>query len=311
VCPHETCNGDCCPLGWLCCGSSRETGTCCTPQAARDENKAICNRWALEAADIASDTSVLTAIAAFGGTVPGAGTGAISGVWWKMNAVLAKCAADPPDPHFRRLARPVRRRIAAVRPGGVLDASAARLLTSYIREVAYAADLLDAFVTSLERAQGAARADNETWARRQTLAAARDAERCAAVLGREEKLRRRLRRALRAAGVDDVAIDANQVREAQRRIREHGLPAPVNHALRVMGLSATQRAAVRRRLLAADPDHLARRRLALGGLAPPVPSARPLAVSLRRFARRAKRQPLRRRPRAAPGVAIRAHRQTG
>jgi hypothetical protein len=295
VCLHETCGGDCCPPGWLCCGSSREAGICCTPEGARQENKAICSRGALQTADVAADTSYLTAIASLGGLVPAVGTGAISGMWWKMSTVLAKCAADPPDPHYRRLARPTRRHIPDIRPSGSIDADAAHAMTSYVRELVYAADLLGAFVKSLERAQGAARADNETWARRQTLAAAHYAQHCAAVLDREEKLRRRLRRALRTSGVHEVAVTGDQVREAQRRIREDGLPSPLRDALHVMGVSRRERVALRQRLLSADPDRLAKGHFELGGLATPVASARPLAATLRRFARRAKRRPLRRR----------------
>jgi hypothetical protein len=298
ACLDDLCGGVCCSaqLGsWapFCCGRSRETGTCCGPEQAKKENKEVCNEFALQWNHFAAEASI--ASAALGKLSAGAGlvAGAISGVAWKANAVLSSCAADPPDRRFKSIARPPKIGAASIRPGEGISVAAAGAVTNMLQNQARAYSLLAAWVSSLERSQGAALARSEKWARKQVAAAGSYASQAAGALRKDKALRLAAVSALAASGVNEVTLTVQDVQEAQAALAANGLPASVSASLRLAGFRGADSARIANELRQADPTTLAGPVL-LSNLRNPRHTrlASKLASELDGYAHRAKANPL-------------------
>jgi hypothetical protein len=215
-----------------------------------------------------------------------------AGLARKASSVFGRCAADPPDRRYTTIARPVRRLVPKIDLPGQADETDQALHAALVNQ-SQAFELVRVFVDSLERAQGAAVADDAHWAERQTLAAASYAADAANALERDVRLRRKAARALNAATLPTVSVDAADVRAYQRRVRDEGLPWALRSALEQQGLGRADMDALRSAILAVDPDTVTGP-VDLARAVRPLDARRSdnLAKSLRRFARRARRQPL-------------------
>ena len=178
------------------------------------------------------------------------------------SAQLAAWAADPPDRRFRRLARPARHRPPRVHVGPGISRQAARIANRFLREMFRERAIASAFLTSVERAQGATQAGALGWRTRQLSRAASYARQEATLLEVASRRRRELAQVLAAAGAG--TFTTAEARRAQRLIREHGLPAELVVVLRdrlditAAGLSDLRRGAGRVRL--PTPDAVTRLR---------------------------------------------------
>ena len=162
-----------------------------------------------------------------------AGAGELFDEWQEQ---AEQRVSDPPDRRFRRIARPRPLRVPALRAGAGLSAGAARAGTALLRSTALSIAYERAFLTAIERAQGAALAGNPRWVRRQDEAAALWAVGTARHIERRARLRARF-----AAALGRVArrrFTAQQLDAARARVRRRGLPQALVRRLRRSGLSA-------------------------------------------------------------------------
>jgi hypothetical protein len=274
---------------------SRETGYCCGPERATEENKQLCSKYSVEFGGHASATGLGSAALASRAPSAGGILAMNSGVAWIANYVLAKCAGDPPDANYKIIATPNTPRLTRITSGPNVSTAAAQALDAFYANQVQAFTLLGAFVTSLERAEGAAVARSEEWARRQTLAAADYAAKAATSLKQDQILRIQAVSELQASGFQEISITARDVQNYQREVTARGLPSSLKTLLKQLGLTDQELLDVRSRILAADPNALAGP-VFFAALVKPslIISAYSLAASLEEFAQRAQAAPLRR-----------------
>ena len=142
-------------------------------------------------------------------------------------------AEDPPDPNFRALARPRARPLPRLPRG--LGRPLARALLAYARHEGRIAALSAAFLTSIERAQGAAAADDATWLGRHRAQAIKLAKLIAPLIDRRVRFRRALRSAFERAGIRAV-VRPSAMRRFQAQTRRRGLPRNLQTMLRRAGM---------------------------------------------------------------------------
>ena len=204
------------------------------------------------------------------------------------SAVMGILASDPPDPRFRLLARPkVPPRIRVPSTTAVTPVAASalgRLIDSGLR----LNEILKAVLTSVERAQGAAAANQRIWVVRQQQAAARHARAAATLLEQMAGLRGK---AVRAIGRELVRQTPAEVRLARDQVLAQGLSRQVKLAFRGAGVTAVVTADVEREIKRAKPP-VADVQFPAALLNPRVGAVeRNAAKALRRLAARAVRTP--------------------
>lgn len=143
-------------------------------------------------------------------------------------------SSDPPDRRFRRIAQPQKPRLFKVAPGPGVSRTAAAAAMSLLHNMARSAAYEDAFLHAVERAQGANRARQRVWVRRQDEAAARWALAAARLTERRAALRARLVTALGASG--RRAVTPDEMDAVRTRVRASGLPASLVRGLRRAGV---------------------------------------------------------------------------
>jgi len=162
-------------------------------------------------------------------------------------------ANDPPYPGYKKLARPAFPRPAPVRAGGGVtraEASAANaLLGNGARIVGYDR----AFLTSLERAQGAYRAKDSTWDRKQSNAAAGFARAEAKLLDARPALERSLQRAVTAT-LQSRRLSVADARAGLARFSKAGLPTSATTLLRSFKVTTAEIASIRARIAKVAPS---------------------------------------------------------
>ncbi len=159
-------------------------------------------------------------------------------------------AKDPPDPNFKRLAKPVYPQPALLRASGGITKAEAAAANAWLANTARLAGLDRAFITSFERAQGAYRARNAVWDRRQSTLAAKFARAEAKVLDARPAIEAALRRALGAADLSRRVVSAkgSSIRPAR------GLPAATISLLRSFGVRRAEIAAFQKKLAKTSPS---------------------------------------------------------
>lgn len=249
---HEQCGSDCCREGTACCDRTFTTKAphCCPYE---DAEKEACKDGEVSETIIAVAAGV-AAIVFTGGTAAFGLAGGAAG----LGAVGFKiCGDDPPDPRYKALFRPRVPRAAAVRPGkGVTAAAAAalnRMIANRLRSGAYTV----AWIRSIEKAQGADKVGDKTWARRHRAAAAGYAREAAAALERDKSLSTAARRELQRSGFRDIKVTLAQARQWQQRVRQRGLPLEMTRVLRAAGVDDRRIAAYRAAVVRLDPKLVA------------------------------------------------------
>jgi hypothetical protein len=155
---------------------------------------------------------------------------------------------DPPDKNFKVLAKLVMPKLPKARAGnGVTPAMAAAanaILTNVERVSANDA----AFITSLERAQGAYAAKDGTWDRKQSRAAAGFARAEAMLLSAQPKLDATMKRAVAKAGAPPLTVA--DARRATSSVRKNGLPPSFTSLAHRLALPHSEVAAQEKRVAA-------------------------------------------------------------
>lgn len=258
-------DGDCIPncnwpqdRGQVACGKSCCDDACCDRIFTRkdpyccssEEAEKMPFKDAEVALMIAGGALIIVAGVATGGLAAFlVGSTAAVALW----TVPAKIAGDdPPDPRYKELFRPRVPRLAPVPREGLSPPTAAaldRLLATRLRSGAYAL----AWIRSIEKAQGADKAGDKTWARRHRNAAASHAREAARTLELDRSLSTAALRSLRSDGFVDTGVNLAQARQWQQRVRQRGLPAEVTRVLRAGGVDDARIAAYRTAVSQLDP----------------------------------------------------------
>ena len=236
------CGADCCPDSQSCCDRvfTFKDPYCCSYEEALKgagedtEQAGGLAALALIGVGLVVATGGLGAIVVAGLAI-GVGLGALAG------KVIAD---DPPDPKYKKLFRPRVPQVAPVPREGLSPAAARaldRLIANRLRAGAYAI----AYIRSIEKAQGAEKARDNAWARRHRKAAAGYAREAARTLERDRSLSTVALRELQREGFVDTGVSLAQVRQAQQRIRQRGLPVEMTRALRFAGVDDARIAAYR------------------------------------------------------------------
>jgi hypothetical protein len=121
------------------------------------------------------------------------------------------------------IAKPHVLHLPKIRPNLRLSRAAARALNAFLANEAAAAAVGTALMYSIERAQGAAIANNGSWTHRQLVAAEGYAPDLADHLRRSVALRRHAVHALRQSHFPNIRITASIVSKV-RRLLAHGVP---------------------------------------------------------------------------------------
>ena len=249
----EVCGNGCCRgglyAGNVCCDRifTFKSPSCCTP---KDQMKGACK-----------DMKYLTGIetVAFGAlaTVATGGLVIVFGLaaagFGFANQAFDICGEDPPDPNFKAIYVPTVPRLPRLRAGKELTPKAVRALRRMTANHVRCSSYTIAWIHSIEKAQGAAQANDDQWARRHRAAAATYARTAASALEREHGLRSNARRELRRGGFHHFKITPAHARTWQRQIKAHGLPSQMEHILREAKVDTKQRQALRHDLLQMDP----------------------------------------------------------
>jgi hypothetical protein len=249
------CGTKCCPKGGYCCDrifSSKDPYCCDYEEALKVPAKDIEVASMIAACALGAALVFITGgTAAFfivGGMATGAGIAGIAGKW---------IGDDPPDPRYKELVHPRVPRVVPVPRGKGISPAAARaldrLIANRLRFGAYAV----AYIRSIEKAQGADKARDKTWARRHRKAAAGYAREAATTLGRDRSLSTVALRELKRGGFVDTGVSLAQARQWQQRVRQRGLPADTTRVLRAAGVDDKRIAAFRTAVSRLDPKLVA------------------------------------------------------
>jgi hypothetical protein len=294
------CGGTCCPDGTLCCGPSRAKGFCCGPEQAKAQDKSLYGHASAALSRLAAmwglgggGGAIAGAVQGGGPAAAGAGVVAASGaaVAGFASADFSDLAADPPDPHFRSVARPKVGKPALLSAADGASQAAVDAFNAMASNDAVATANVRAMLTAIERAQGAANAHNKPWVRRQVKAAANYAETAAQAYGNATKLHRQAYTALREGGIPEVTLTQSQAIQAQSQIRSQGLDPTFVKSLRAAGWSSTRIESLKVAILATPSKHLTGPILLRPLIDPTVLHVfEHTASRLRAYARRANRQ---------------------
>jgi hypothetical protein len=297
-CDQPLCGGFCCKVGDFCCGTSREAGYCCGAQQANKENKALCG----EGAETLNNDSLLiglggTGLSFLGGKVAGKVAAAIASLEsaaYKYTAnALSHCKADPPDSNYRHIVKPASYKLPAIQAGEGVNAVAADAVNRMLANQVRAPSLVEAWIVSIERAQGAGIAGNKQWVTRQVKAAAKFANQAADAYALDVSLRRGARSALEASGISEVTLTVTEVMQAQQEIASNGLAPELVASMRAVHISQSDIDALKAAILAAPPMQFAQPVL-LAPLTNPnvLRDSSSMAATLREYAKRARQNPI-------------------
>lgn len=182
--------------------------------------------------------------------VVGLGYAASSLLWIFVTDELSKLSLeDPIDSNFAEIASPsgpTPPRISASRDAGITS-GVANSLNALLRQEAKLIGLLEAFVKSLDRSQGAAAAENNKAEAKQLTAARRFAKNIGDVLPRTATLRDRAAESLRNSGAT-FSISADQAVNVRQIIIQKGFPEEYIALLATYGIDGEARDIAIRRL---------------------------------------------------------------
>jgi hypothetical protein len=148
---------------------------------------------------------------------------------------------DPPDPNFRRIARPGRIAAPRVLPSNRLTRRQARRITRFLLEQARLAAVSRAFRMTVDRAGGAREANDAGWYDLQMRHARKYARRIVGIADRLDGLTKRVDRAVSRLTRFRRPVTRGEVRRMQRRIARHGFSRRELRVFRAGGVTRAQR----------------------------------------------------------------------
>ena len=154
-----------------------------------------------------------------------------------FGAVTDAIRHDPPDPGYTKIARPSHMLAPAVRPTKSLDADAARAATKVVRLTWQSASYGEAFLNSVQRAQGALKAKRMRWVGRQRAAAATYGLKLASQCRNLAELLQSDRQLLEESPISRAPVTTARVRDAISALHHRGLPATTLRTLRQLGFT--------------------------------------------------------------------------
>jgi hypothetical protein len=175
-----------------------------------------------------------------------------AGVCFLLEAYNGRKALDPPDPSYKGLATPRFPKPTLLKAAGGITAGEAAAANALLTNTARMVGLDRAFLTSLERAQGAYAARDLVWLRKQSAQASKLARAEAKTLDARPGLEQAVGKAM-AAARHTQSVTAAQVRAAQKA----GLPRALVALLRSFGVNASELATFRRQLASVSPATVA------------------------------------------------------
>jgi hypothetical protein len=170
---------------------------------------------------------------------------------------LEQLANDPPAGEFQSIISPVMppgRKLPRRIPAG-LRRSLQGVMNGGRQEFAQ----VQALLISLERAQGAAAANDSHWTIQQMHAAATFAATASTILRRNLVRSRKLKKFVRRMPKWNPMLPVTQIKAAQQMVRRHGVPHRIHRMLRRLGATATYIRDLRQKLLATPPHRLSGR----------------------------------------------------
>jgi hypothetical protein len=177
-------------------------------------------------------------------------------VEWKLSAMYARWANDPPDPNFTTVALPDTINVPRIKPSKGISKNAAGALNALLRNLADQASYTEALTHAFERSQGAAEASDTVSEDAQRMAASRYATALAGLVPAREGLANRAGAALRASGLGRVAIGRGAVRDVKKRLRKQDFPSTMERMLDRAELSPQDLAALNTTLRKRSPGAL-------------------------------------------------------
>ncbi len=142
---------------------------------------------------------------------------------------------DPPDPNFKRFAKPKRKRLPGLAPGGELNRKQAKAVQRAATKIAWTGALADALTATLDRAGGAEKAGNQNWQGRQMGYALKLARRLSKQLYRTAKDVDRAHRVAKSLPAMKRKFNLKQARRTARRVVKRGYTKGQKRALRAFG----------------------------------------------------------------------------
>ena len=171
----------------------------------------------------------------------------------KVGALLAKAKAkDPPDPNFAQIAKPQAPPSLHIAAGNGIPDAVASAFNLLAQNEAQTVGLTNALLTSVNRAQGAARAGNAAAKRSQNAAAAQYAQEAASLDDARPGLRAALSREVKLARLQATLTPA-RFRSVQQAVARSGLPKAMVASLRAAGVAPDVVAQIARAIAAAKP----------------------------------------------------------
>ena len=177
----------------------------------------------------ASKAAIAAIVAAAGVLTPctPAVCGSIAAIWAGEAGVAFLIAQfDPPDPNFTILAEPQFPVFPPVQPGvSGLTEQAAAAVNALSESHAQSLGLLNAWLATIERVQGAELAGDAFWVSEQSQLAAGFAVEIVEVLANRDSLREAVRAGLIESGFSGIEITADDIRALQADVLANGLPS--------------------------------------------------------------------------------------
>jgi hypothetical protein len=217
----------------------------------------------------------------------------IAALMYAADAYLAnkysKLAEDPPDPNYTAIAsaRPIPMPSLTTRDG--LTRQEAKAWNALLANEAAMAGILDAMITTVNRADGAEQAGDAAWVDRQTQALAACQVELSAMLEDEAHLRQQLTMTLQASGTPQITIHPEDIQDYERTLASTGWPPEIEKAMEDMGLDSATINAMLPLVYAQDPN-------AAAGQYPDLISSQPFITVLQDSARVLAGAPLSIRP---------------
>lgn len=153
---------------------------------------------------------------------------------------------DPPDPRFKRLARPRRKpRVVRLLPGGGVTRTQARSLTALNAQLARTSEFAKALTATLDRAGGAALASDTAWEARQMRHALKLAPRLAAQLDRSARLMVKARKSAKRLPGVNRPYNLKVAKRVARQVVKRGYTRSQRRMLKAFGATKADLRALR------------------------------------------------------------------
>lgn len=141
-----------------------------------------------------------------------------------------------PDPSFTIIAQPVVPTLPTVKAQGSLTQAEADAINALLSNQAEVVAVTNALQASINRAQGAANANNSQWQLSQMQAVQQYAKQLATLYGAQPSLRATLQTSLQQGGVPTFYISSSEVYNFEVSVGGNDLPVPLGNTLSQLGV---------------------------------------------------------------------------